>query len=123
MLAGFSGNIVAVRMCVAEPRISRDWYAGFLEQAPVEDTPDFVTFSIGGHRLELVRADEKNPVTSGGTIVYWQVEDLPGVVARATSLGARVYRGPLQIPGELIAQIMDPHGGLLGLSERSRDRS
>lgn len=121
MLAGSSGNIASVRICVPDVAASRDWYAQFLNAAPFEDLAGFAAFRIGTHRFEIVRADGKNPASVGGTIVYWQVHDLDAMVARAQSLGGRLYRGPLDIGGVRIAQVMDPHGSVFGLSSPAID--
>lgn len=116
MLAVVSGNVAAVRLCVSDLPGARNWYARFLERAPVENGPDYIAFDLGALRLEIVRADDKNPVSTGGTIVYWQVANLQRAIEHALACGARLYRGPLDLPEVSLAQVVDPQGLVIGLS-------
>lgn len=110
-------GFATVRLCVKSVKESRDWYRTFFGLEPVEDLENFASFRIGGVVLDLVTGDEKNPYSFGGAIPYWQVDDLERALDHATSLGAKTYRGPLDVP-ELrrrIAQFQDPFGNVIGL--------
>ena len=49
-------------------------------------------------------------------VAYWRVSSLAETRARLERAGATLYRGPLVIGnGEVICQMSDPFGNLLGL--------
>ncbi len=49
-------------------------------------------------------------------LYYVQVDDLEGAVARATSRGAKLLNGPMEVPGGArIAQLLDPQGAAFAL--------
>ncbi len=112
---GFS----TLRLSVLDVARSRDWYEKFFGVAPVEDLPDFASFRIAETVLELVLADEKSPISNGGSVGYWLVDDLAGTLSLAEELGAEIYRGPLAVEEihRTIVQIRDPFGNVLGFTE------
>jgi len=78
--------------------------------------PEFEILFVGDVQLEFVPADTK--VSSGpcGTVVYWQVPSFEETLEHFQSLGARLYRGPMQIEGgQLMCQVQDPWGNCIGL--------
>lgn len=83
----------------------------------MEDSEGFVSFRIGGLSFDLCRADEKSPCSRGGSVGYFLVDDLEGVIAQANNLGGSIYRGPLKVDEtqRTIAQILDPFGNVIGL--------
>jgi hypothetical protein len=53
---------------------------------------------------------------------YVQVADLDAAIARATSKGARVMNGPMEVPGGArIAQLTDPQGAAFALHKAPKD--
>ncbi|WP_157497580.1 VOC family protein [Gilvimarinus chinensis] len=72
--------------------------------------------SVGGITLEIVQADHKVNSAPSGTVLYWQTDNLEEAVMKLTALGAKLYRGPLDIEdNQVICQLMDPFGNLIGL--------
>jgi predicted enzyme related to lactoylglutathione lyase len=106
-----------VRLSVANIQNSRDWYKSFFKIEPVEDLENFASFKISNTILDIVLADLKSPLSTGGAVGYWLVDNLDAAVARANELGGRVYRGPARIDEvqKTILQIMDPYGNVFGL--------
>lgn len=83
--------------------------------------PGYFEFRIGDYENELGIIDaayapggEVAPV--GGAIVYWQVDDLEGTLARLVELGAAEFE-PITVRGEgfATASVVDPFGNLLGI--------
>lgn len=97
-------------------RQSRDWYAQFFGQNPIEDLENFVSFQIGKTKFDITAPDQKNPFSSGGAVGYWLVDDVNLVLKKAEQLGGKSYRGPLKVPEiqRQIMQIQDPFGNVLG---------
>ena len=95
---------------------SRDWYRNFLEMEPIEDLPEFASFKVGESHLNLHRADSKSPNSTGGQVAYWSTNNFDLDMKRTVSMGASVWRGPLEFePGKRICQIKDPFGNVFGL--------
>jgi len=61
-------------------------------------------------------ADAKNPLSTGGGIGYFEVENLKDYITRAEKLGAEIWRGPLKVNdnGWTIVQIKDGLGNVVG---------
>jgi len=110
-------TFAALRICTSDVLECRDFFSQFFEVAPLEDTPGFVAFDIEGTRLEIVLADEKSPVSLGGSVGYWLVEDFETSLTKAQYLGAQLYRGPLRVEEiqRVIVQLKDPSGAVFGL--------
>ena len=52
----------------------------------------------------------------GGTVIYWQVDDVPAAVARLVELGATEYQPVVEREaGFVTASVVDPFGNILGL--------
>jgi predicted enzyme related to lactoylglutathione lyase len=110
-------EVVTVLMFVQNISKSKEWYKKFLSMEPVEDFENFVSFRIGSTCLNLHLADNLSPVSKGGAVAYWRVDDLQATITKATSLGGVVYRGPLYVKeiSRTIAQILDPLGNVFGI--------
>lgn len=105
-----------IRICSPDVTKSRDWYQSLFAIKPVEDTGTFVSFKINGTCLDISQADSKSPLSTGGSIGYWLVDNLDEVIVRAVELGGFVYRGPLKVEEvrRIIVQIKDPLGNVIG---------
>lgn len=112
-IKGFS----TLRLSVVDVAKSCAWYARFLGIEASYVDPDFASFNVAGVQLDLCTADGRSPVSAGGSVGYWLVEDLDIAVARAKELGAAVYRGPLRVEEvrRSIVQVADPYGNVFGL--------
>lgn len=77
---------------------------------------DFRVLSVNGFSLEVVQADEKVGSGKSGTVLYWSVEDLAIALDHFEGLGAKLFRGPMDIEnGLFMCQVEDPFGNLIGL--------
>jgi catechol 2,3-dioxygenase-like lactoylglutathione lyase family enzyme len=109
----------SVYFFVADLQQSRDWYAAVLGAPPAEDLADFVRFEVHGFNLCLHRADEKSPLSTGGEVAYWEVDDFDAAVQHFLAHGGALHRGPICAIGDLwICQIRDPFGNVIGLEGR-----
>ncbi|WP_414657825.1 VOC family protein [Deinococcus sp. VB343] len=110
--------IAAVMIHVADIAEGLNWYARAFPDAVRRTFPDspFEYLDCGGVMLELVPADAKVQSGAAGSVVYWQVEDFAAALAHLQSLGAELYRGPMQIEGgQRMGQVRDPWGNPIGL--------
>ncbi|AAY93363.1 glyoxalase/bleomycin resistance/dioxygenase family protein [Pseudomonas protegens] len=115
--------IIAVMIHAADWRAATHWYAQAFPQARrvLHEPDDFGHLQLAGLSLEIVPCDAKVGQGPAGTVVYWQVADLPGQVQRLTGLGGRLYRGPMVIEGgDSICQVQDPWGNCIGLRQPAR---
>ncbi|RYZ54049.1 MAG: hypothetical protein EOP07_16700, partial [Proteobacteria bacterium] len=65
----------SVFMFVENIEQSRDWYASVLDRKPTYIDEKFAMFKIGEINLCFHQADSKTPVSSGGSVTYWWVDD------------------------------------------------
>lgn len=94
------------------------WYQRAFPSAIPERllSPEFEFLVLGDVRLEFVPADEKVGSGPSGTVVYWQVPAFDAALKHLQQVGARLYRGPMQIEGgQIICQVQDPWGNCIGL--------
>ncbi|MBA3815599.1 MAG: hypothetical protein H0X29_03595 [Parachlamydiaceae bacterium] len=110
-------ELITVLLFVNDIRSSKEWYQNFLLMDPIEDLPNFASFLIGSTYFNLHLADALSPHSTGGTVVYWGVENLQITTARAISMGGSVHRGPLYVKetSRTIVQIKDPFGNVFGI--------
>ncbi|AOW84055.1 VOC family protein [Vibrio mimicus] len=109
---------VAVLVHVPDVAAGLEWYQkAFSEAVPVYHPEfDFTVLDLNGFSLEIVQSDEKVDSGKKGTVVYWVVDNLADTLAHFTALGAKLYRGPMEIENGLsICQVEDPFGNLIGL--------
>ncbi|PYY66855.1 glyoxalase/bleomycin resistance/dioxygenase family protein [Pseudomonas jessenii] len=113
--------IVSVLLHVPDWRSATEWYARAFDTAVRirPETDDYGHLDIGGVALEIVNADDKVASGPAGSVVYWFVADLSAEIARLGTLGATLYRGPLDIDGgDRICQVRDPWGNCIGLRQK-----
>ncbi|RSD31682.1 VOC family protein [Vibrio pectenicida] len=109
-----------VALLVHVPDVSQGfkWYQKAFPFASSRYLPefDFTVLDIEGFSLELVQADDKVPSGKSGIVLYWSVENLRESMDFLHSIGATLYRGPMEIKGGIsICQMEDPFGNLIGL--------
>lgn len=112
--------IVSVLLHVADWRVATDWYAQVFPSAirVLPETDDYGHLDVGGVTLEIVNADDKVSCGAAGSVVYWAVADLNSEIARLNALGARLYRGPLDLEdGSRMCQMRDHWGNCIGLRQ------
>ncbi|HCM0799014.1 VOC family protein [Vibrio parahaemolyticus] len=111
-------NPVAVLVHVPDVAKGFEWYKkAFPEAVAVHYSEvDFTALDLNGFSLEIVQEDEKVDSGKSGSVLYWSVASLSAAVAHFESLGARLYRGPMEIENGLsMCQVEDPFGNLIGL--------
>ncbi|HDY7695146.1 TPA: glyoxalase/bleomycin resistance/dioxygenase family protein, partial [Vibrio vulnificus] len=93
------------------------WQEKIYEPTPVYHSDlDFTVLDINGFSIEIVQADEKVGSGKNGTVLYWSVNNLSKSLAYFEALGAKLYRGPMDIENGLsMCQVEDPFGNLIGL--------
>lgn len=105
-----------VYLFVADLPRNKAWFEEILGVPPSIENGFFVEFRLGSSALCLHPADEKSPLTTGGSVGYWRVHELAKAVEHFISHGASLYRGPLDIGnGEAICQMRTPFGNVVGL--------
>ena len=113
---------MAVLIHCTDPDAARTWYQRLWPGAQplhLSEPQPFDLLLHDGVQLEFVPADEKVGSGKAGSVVYWPVDDFDAARARAESLGATLYRGPMAIDeGRRMAQFADPFGNLFGLRGR-----
>ena len=110
--------IAAVLVHVPDVEAGLAWYHLAFPQATRcrLEAFDFTYLSIGSVNLEIVPADRLVGSGAAGSVVYWRVQDFDKTVAHLRSIGAELYRGPLQIENGLrMCQLRDPWGNCIGL--------
>ena len=111
-------NPIAVLIHVSDVQLGFEWYKTAFPAA-VEDKLEGCPLSVlrfNGFSIEIVLADEKVSSGKRGTVLYWSVDHLTDSLERFYSLGAKLYRGPMDIEDGLsMCQVEDPFGNLIGL--------
>ncbi len=102
-------------------RIKREALLGirfFFKQNPVEKLDRFASFLLeDGLYFNLHLADQKSPLSTGGSVPYFFVNDFCECRDHATGLGALIWRGPLDVEenSTSICQFKDPYGNVFGI--------
>lgn len=109
-------SFATIRISVANVSASRDWYRALFGHDPIEDLENFVSFRINGTCFDISKADSKSPLSTGGSVGYWLVDNLDALLNKVDCLGGKIYRGPLRVPEiqRTIVQIQDPFGNVIG---------
>ena len=114
-----------IRMTVTDIAKSRDWYKVLFNIEPIEDLPNFVSFKIGSVNFDITVADAKSPLSAGGSVGYWLVNDLDELIKKVTAMGGSIYRGPLRVEQirRTILQVKDPFGNVVGFESTTTTTS
>lgn len=112
-------HFATIRLSSENVQKSKEFYSGLFSIDPIEEMENFVSFKLTNTLLDISLADEKSPMSKGGSVGYWLVDDLDKVIKKATALGGLVYRGPLRVEEikKTIVQILDPVGNVVGFEE------
>src|SRR5689334_2948936 len=92
--------ISAILVHVPDVEAGLDWYKRAFPNAVrsrISKPIEFEYLSIDGVMLEIVPSDEKVRSGAAGSIVYWAVNDFTASLRHLLSVGAKLYRGPLNI--------------------------
>ena len=103
-------SLATIRISVKKVAQSKEWYKSLFNCEPVEEIENFVSFRIAGTCFDIALADDKSPISTGGSVGYWQVDNLENLLSRVKELGGKVYRGPLEVAEiqKKIVQVQDP---------------
>jgi predicted enzyme related to lactoylglutathione lyase len=106
---------------VADWRAGLEWYrlafAGAIESPSHSDDRGLLEYQ--GIAIEIVPADEKVVAGPAGCVVYWAVENFDASLQYFLSIGARLYRGPIDIENDMaMCQVRDPWDNCIGLRGR-----
>lgn len=119
-------GVATISFFAADVAAAKQWYSELLDLAPYYQRPEagppvYVEFRIGDYQHELGIIDSRfapkdAAAGPGGAIVYWHVDDVAAMLAKALALGAREYE-PLteRGPGFVTASVIDPFGNILGI--------
>jgi len=113
---------ISLMLHVPDLEKASDWYIKvFPEITRVNLTDDdLVVLEIDGFYLEFVKSDKKVSSGACGTVLYWFVESFPTTIKRLKTLGANIYRGPIEIENrQSMCQFMDPFGNVIGIRGNS----
>ena len=112
----------AIYLFVDNVKKSSSWYSRVLNIPLTIDDENFGQIKLGQSELCFHQADTKSPLTTGGSVGYWQVADLLEVANLFVEHEGAIYRGPIEIPesNEGICQIKDPFGNVIGLQGKYR---
>jgi predicted enzyme related to lactoylglutathione lyase len=115
-------GLSTVNLFAADHAAAREWYTQFLGVEPYFERPGYVEFRIGDYQAELGIIDSKYvPGTQShegraGVVVYWHVDDVDAVLAKAVGMGATQLEAPEDRGhGFITATAVDPFGNILGI--------
>ncbi|MCY7275548.1 MAG: VOC family protein [Phormidesmis sp. CAN_BIN44] len=109
--------VAEIMYFVSDRRAAAEWYSNlFGIEITYLENPDHYFIQVGEQEVWFHQADSKVPSGAAGHVAYWQVTDFDRVLERATQLGAKLYRGPLdRQDGTYMCQVKDLDGNLIGL--------
>ena len=109
-------SFATIRISVTDVTESKNWYQSLFGQKPIEEIEKFVSFRINDVCFDISLADSKSPLSPGGSVGYWLIDDMDELLKRIEEIGGKIYRGPLRIDEiqRIIVQIQDPFGNVIG---------
>lgn len=113
-------TIAQIYLSVPNVIQARDFYCKLLNlpfDRSYEIDSIFSMIQIGDIEFCFHQGDEKNPVSPGGAVPYWRVDDFDEFIKHASIMGCRMYRGPIQIErsNRHMGQMIDPFGLVFGI--------
>ena len=110
--------IAAVMVHVSNVADALAWYSLAFSSATRRRVgePEFELLQVGEIHIEFVPSDIKVSSGPSGSVVYWRVAQFEEALNHFQSVGAKLYRGPMQIEeGQSMCQLQDPWGNCIGL--------
>lgn len=93
------------------------FYKEILNLTPEDESPEWTTFDINGHRICL-HATENGAAIDGKGILITNVKDLDGMVAELKKRGVEFTQDIKEVcEGGYAADFRDPSGNILSLFE------
>ena len=110
-------HVSEIMYFVSDRRAAAEWYSNLLGiEITWLENPEHFFIQVGNQDVWFHQSDSKVPSGAAGHVAYWQVADFDAVLERATQLGAKLYRGPLdRQDGSYMCQVKDPDGNLIGI--------
>jgi predicted enzyme related to lactoylglutathione lyase len=120
-------GLTSLQLFVDDVAQAERWYSDLLGIEPYFRSEDVglpaghVGFRVGDSQSELGITDRKLTPDGmgtgpGGTVTYWQVDDVAAAFDRLLSLGAKPLQPPTELSrGFMISSVVDPFGNVLGL--------
>ncbi|MCH7850212.1 MAG: hypothetical protein IH845_01060 [Nanoarchaeota archaeon] len=96
---------------------STKWYSKLIKTKPIFLDKEKSMIKIGKIKLVFHLPDKKSPVSTGGQVCYWKVNNFDNFIKRAIKLGAKIHRGPIEVENSnyKICQLKDPFGSVFGI--------
>jgi predicted enzyme related to lactoylglutathione lyase/uncharacterized damage-inducible protein DinB len=121
----FTTGVATVRLHAADLPAATQWYADLLGAAPYFVRDEYVEWRVGPHDHELGILDLKHAPggsaqhEQGGSVTYWQVDDVDATLADLLARGATVHEDARDLGGGYRgAVVIDPFGNALGIMQR-----
>jgi predicted enzyme related to lactoylglutathione lyase len=115
-------GLATVSFFAADHAAATKWYTEFLGIEPYFERPGYAEFRLGDYQHELGLIDRQyapgvdSSQGRAGVTVYWHVDDVPGTLQRAVSMGAKTLESPQDRGhGFVTATVVDPFGNILGI--------
>ena len=115
-------GVSTVNYFAADHEAATKWYTEFLGVEPYFERPGYVEFRLGDYQDELGIINGKYvPGTQSddgraGVVVYWHVDDVDAVLAKAVGMGAMQLEAPEDRgQGFITATAVDLFGNILGI--------
>jgi predicted enzyme related to lactoylglutathione lyase/uncharacterized damage-inducible protein DinB len=121
----FTSGVSTVRLHAADLPAARAWYADLLGAEPPFVRAEYVEWRVGPHDHELGILDlrfapgESASHEQGGSVTYWQVDDVDVALADLLARGATMHEDVRDFGGGYRgAVVIDPFGNALGVMQR-----
>ena len=117
----FTTGVSTVRLHAADLPAARAWYADLLGAEPDFEREEYVEWRVGPHGDELGILDLKYAPQheQGGSVTYWQVDDVDAALADLLARGATVHEDVREFGGGYRgAVVIDPFCNALGIMQR-----
>ncbi len=117
----FTTGVSTVRLHAADLPAARAWYADLLGSEPAFVRDEYVEWRVGPHDHELGILDLTYAPAheQGGSVTYWQVDDVDAALADLLTRGATVHEDVRDFGGGYRgAVVIDPFCNALGIMER-----
>ena len=92
-----------------------------LEEMDMGPMGTYRVFGVGDQRLGGIMTTPKGQPTPSAWLFYAETSDLEAALRRATTKGAKVLNGPMDVPGGRIVQLQDPQGAAFALHQAARE--
>ncbi|HVD29887.1 MAG TPA: VOC family protein [Mycobacteriales bacterium] len=115
-------GLATVNYWAADWEAARAWYTELIGFGPYFQREGYAEWRLGDDQDELGLVDSRyRPPGAasgpGGVVLYWQVDDVDGMVERLLAMGAAEHERPQDRgdKGFRTATVVDPFGNLVGV--------